>query len=144
MRRRQHDAGMEITGANREKCMPPFSKAEPPGPAVLDPPTRHREPKRSPRACPLVSPTSTPEQFLDESGSPRVRLLMSVADAQALADQFSAQISSRSEQRLLDQLWLRTVLIEQHRRVRRIERIGFRLRADRLLEALDPADRNIV
>jgi hypothetical protein len=63
---------------------------------------------------------------------------MSVADAQALADLLSARISSRSEQRLLDQLWLRTVLIEQHRRVRCIERIDFGLRADRLLEALDP------
>jgi hypothetical protein len=69
---------------------------------------------------------------------------MSVADAQALADLLSAQTPARSEQRLLDQLWLRTVLIEQHRRIRRTERIGFRIRADRLLEALDPPTWNII
>lgn len=64
---------------------------------------------------------------------------MSVADAQALADLLATQIPATSEQRLLDQLWLRTVLIEQYRRARRTERITFGTRADRLLEALDPA-----
>jgi hypothetical protein len=113
--------------------MPLLSKAKALRLAVLEPPTRRPQPKE---ACQT--------RHLDESGSPRVRLLMSVGDAQALADLLSAQTPARSEQRLLDQLWLRTVLIEQHRRIRRTERIGFRIRADRLLEALDPPTWNII
>lgn len=70
-----------------------------------------------------------------------MRLLMSVADAERLADLLSAQIPAKDEQCLLDQLWLRTILIEQQRRIRRAERTDFRIRADRLLEALDHGGR---
>lgn len=41
---------------------------------------------------------------------------------------------------VMDQLWLRTVLIEQRRRVPIVERAAFDERADRLLAALDPAE----
>jgi hypothetical protein len=40
--------------------------------------------------------------------------------------------------RLLDQLWLRVVLIEQRKRVNRDERTKFDARADRVLALLDP------
>ncbi|HYM46323.1 MAG TPA: hypothetical protein VES65_09235 [Solirubrobacteraceae bacterium] len=62
---------------------------------------------------------------------------MSMTDAQLLADLLSPP-SASDEQRLLDQLWLRTVFAEQRRRVRYDERTAFEIRADRLLEALDP------
>lgn len=66
-----------------------------------------------------------------------MRLLMSVADAERLADLLSAQTSAEDEQRLLDQLWLRTVLTEQWRRSRIFERPNFELRANQILTALD-------
>src|ERR1039457_1251253 len=108
---RPHDAGMGVPKANRERRMPLLSKAEASGLAVLDPPTRRSRPNRSRQIHQLVSDGPTPEQHIDEPGSPQVRLLMSVADAQGLADLLSAQIPAKDEQRLLDQLWLRTVLI---------------------------------
>lgn len=42
--------------------------------------------------------------------------------------------------RIMDQLWLRTVLIEQRRRMRVTERDAFDQRADRMLAALDPQE----
>jgi hypothetical protein len=63
---------------------------------------------------------------------------MSVADAQILADSLSSQTAPSVEQRILDQLWLRTVLIEQWRRTRIVERRAFQERADRALSVLDP------
>lgn len=69
---------------------------------------------------------------------PRVRLLMPLAEASALADALLSHTDDRDKQRVLDQLWLRTTLIEQSRRVRTTEREAFRERADRMLSALDP------
>jgi hypothetical protein len=135
---RPHDAGMGVPKANREKRMPLLSKAEASGLAVLDLPTRRSKPNRSRQTQQLASSGPTPGQHLDEPGSPRVRLLMHVADAERLADLLSAQIPAEDEQRLLDQLWLRTVLIEQWRRSRVAERSAFELRADQVLTALDP------
>jgi hypothetical protein len=42
--------------------------------------------------------------------------------------------------RVVDQLWLRSVLIEQWRRTRIAERPAFVERADRILAALDPSE----
>jgi hypothetical protein len=127
---------MQVKEANREKRMPSPSEAEVLGFAVLDPPVRHRQPKGSRRTHHLGSPGPTPEQHLDKLES-RVRLAMSVADAQVLANALSSQIAASVEQRILDQLWLRTVLIEQWRRTRIVERRAFQERADRVLSALD-------
>jgi hypothetical protein len=78
-----------------------------------------------------------PVSYADE-GIPQVRLSMSVAEAQAMAELLSSGSVGADEQRLLDQLWLRTVLIEQWRRVRVLERPAFARRADQVLAALDP------
>jgi hypothetical protein len=43
-------------------------------------------------------------------------------------------------ERVTDQLWLRSVFVEQLRRTRIDERGVFAIRADRLLEALDPQE----
>lgn len=69
---------------------------------------------------------------------PRVRLLMPLADASMLADVLSSCIGAADEQRILDQLWLRTTLVEQWRRTRIVDRRAFQERADRVLSALDP------
>lgn len=134
----QQEAGMEITETNQEERMPLRSKAEAPGLAVLDPPRQYRHPAGPHRTRQLSSTRLTSEQDLDEPGSPRVRISMSVADARALADLLSAEILAGDKQRLLDQLWLRTALIEQRRRIRRNERTDFQTRADSILAALDP------
>jgi hypothetical protein len=134
---RQHDAGMEIKKANREEPVPLLSQSEAPGLAVLDPPT-HRQPEGTRQTHQLSPLRPTPDHHLEESGSPRVRLLMSAADAKALANLLSAQTGTHVEHRILDQLWLRTVLIEQWRRTRIAERGAFRERADRVLSALEP------
>lgn len=70
----------------------------------------------------------------------RVRLLMSISDAEQLAERLTAAPPSPAVARLLDQLWLRSALIEQWRRTRLTERSSFAARADRLLAALDPVD----
>jgi len=134
---RPHDAGMEAPKANRERRMPLLSKAEASGLTVLDSPTRRSGPNRPRRTHQLASIGPTARQHLKAPGTPRVRLLMSVAEAERLADLLSARIPAKDEQRLLDQLWLRTVLIEQRRRVRRDERAAFVIRADRMLKAFD-------
>ncbi len=133
----QHDAGMEVKEANREERMPLLSKANPPGIAVLDPPTCHRQSRRS-RQTPQLASRPTSEQHLAELGCPKVRLSMSIVDAEALANLLSSNAIASVEQRILDQLWLRTTLIEQSRRTRNVERRAFRERADRVLSALDP------
>ncbi len=79
-----------------------------------------------------------PESYVDEAQTPRVRFAMSVDEAQVLADILPSRIDGRDGRRLLDQLWLRTVLIEQWRRTRVAERGAFQERADRALSALDP------
>lgn len=80
----------------------------------------------------------TSEPYADVGQTPRVRLSMSLVEAQAVADLLSLQCVASDGQRLLDQLWLRTVLIEQWRRTRVAERRAFQERADRTLRALDP------
>jgi hypothetical protein len=67
-----------------------------------------------------------------------VRIGLSVTAADALADRLIDKSHRESHERLLDQLWLRTMLIEQRRRVRLSERPAFDRRADKLLAALDP------
>jgi hypothetical protein len=62
---------------------------------------------------------------------------MPLASAEALADLLEGDASADAE-RLLDQLWLRSALIEQWRRTRISERRAFEVRADRILAALDP------
>ena len=68
---------------------------------------------------------------------PRVRLLMPLTSAAALADLLEGDTAIDAE-RVLDQLWLRSVLVEQWRRTRISERAAFEQRADRVLAALDP------
>lgn len=135
---RPHDAGMEAPKANRERLVPLLLKTEASGLAALDPPTRRSKTNRSHQTHQLASTGATSGQHLSEPKSPGVHLSMSVADAEGLADLLSAQIPSEDEQRLLDQLWLRTVLIEQWRRVRIVERKMFEERAERILRALNP------
>ena len=78
---------------------------------------------------------------MTSAGPPvRVRLLMSVADADALAAQLVEVPRTLWVRRTLDQLWLRSVLIEQWRRTRLAERAAFELRANRILTALDPPE----
>jgi hypothetical protein len=71
------------------------------------------------------------ESYVDEAQAPRVRFAMSVAGAEALANLLVVRSAGTGGQRLLDQLWLRTVLIEQWRRTRVAEREAFQERADR-------------
>lgn len=63
---------------------------------------------------------------------------MGLSQAEKLADQLTAAPASAGVQLLVDQLWLRSVMIEQWRRTRLAERDEFEARADRLLAALDP------
>jgi hypothetical protein len=67
----------------------------------------------------------------------RVRLFMPIEAAEALAGTLAMAPRTPVVQRLLDQLWLRTALIEQWRRMRIAERPAFADRADRVLAALD-------
>jgi hypothetical protein len=133
---RQHDAGMQVKEANREKRMPSASETNALGFAVLDPPVRRHSVKGARRTHHLGSPGPIPEQHHDKPEA-LVRLVMSLADAQVLANSLSSQTVASVEQRILDQLWLRTVLIEQWRRTRLAERRAFQERADRVLSALD-------
>lgn len=66
-----------------------------------------------------------------------VRMWMPERDAAALAD-LSFRLPADVVDRLSDQLWLRTVLVEQRRRTMLSERAAFDRRADAILEALDP------
>lgn len=68
----------------------------------------------------------------------RIRLLMPIAEAERLEIELTGAACTARTARLLDQLWLRSVLVEQWRRTRLSERAGFALRSDRILEALDP------
>ena len=68
-----------------------------------------------------------------------VRMGMSVVDAEALSDILLRCPDDVSE-RVLDQLWLRSVFVEQRRRTAITERDTFEARADRLLEMLDPPE----
>lgn len=66
----------------------------------------------------------------------RVRLFGTVEDAAALSDHL-AGLDRDQAQPLLDQLWLRAVMLEQWRRTSRSERDDFERRADRILAQLD-------
>lgn len=72
----------------------------------------------------------------------QVRMGMSMQTAERLADVLLelGPDQAEVEHRILDQLWLRTSLIEQRRRMRVSERAAFDARADRMLAALDPAE----
>ena len=70
--------------------------------------------------------------------SPRVRLLMPMDEAGRLGTQLTGAPRTPTVARLLDQLWLRSALVEQWRRTRLNERAEFERRADRILAALDP------
>jgi hypothetical protein len=65
---------------------------------------------------------------------------MSSADGLLLGKHLLSIRGTREECRHLDQLWLRSVLIEQWRRTPRVERGRFEVRADRLLRGLDLQD----
>ena len=75
-------------------------------------------------------PRSTPDT--------RVRLRMGETAARVLGEQLLAVRGTGREGRLLDQLWLRTVMVEEWRRTHVAERAAFEACADRLLAALDP------
>lgn len=68
-----------------------------------------------------------------------VRMDMPVADGEWLDDNLR-RMPADVRYRVLDQLWLRTILIEQRRRTRLAERRAFARRADRMLELLDPQE----
>jgi hypothetical protein len=68
---------------------------------------------------------------------PRIRFRMSSTDGLRLGEHLLSIRGSKEERCNLDQLWLRSVLIEQWRRTPRAERGRFEVRADRLLSALD-------
>lgn len=68
-----------------------------------------------------------------------VRMWMLAGDAADLASVLQ-RAPADVRDRLSDQLWLKTILIEQRRRTNTNERDTFDRRADRLLELLDPAD----
>lgn len=68
----------------------------------------------------------------------RVRLRMGENAARVLGEQLLAVRGTGQEGRLLDQLWLRTVMVEEWRRTHIAERAAFEACADRLLAALDP------
>lgn len=68
----------------------------------------------------------------------RVRLLMSVREADALAARLVEVPRTLWVRRTLDQLWLRSVLVDQWRRTRVAERSAFEIRANRILTAIDP------
>lgn len=68
-----------------------------------------------------------------------VRMGMS-ADASAAMANVLMRCPEDVRRRGLDQLWLRSVLVEQRRRTNTAARTRFDARADRILEALDPQE----
>ena len=68
-----------------------------------------------------------------------VRMGMSAPDAEALSD-ILLRCPDDVAERVQDQLWLRSVLVEQRRRARIDERGRFDIRADRILALLDPPE----
>jgi hypothetical protein len=65
-------------------------------------------------------------------------MTMTARLAERLAEHMLDVRGTRREEALCEQLWLRTVLVEQRRRTVMAERVAFDLQADRLLAALDP------
>lgn len=68
-----------------------------------------------------------------------VRMDLPMDVAERFADVLP-RVDAELRDRIHDQLWLRSVFIEQRRRTPRAERDGFNERADRILEALDPGE----
>jgi hypothetical protein len=69
---------------------------------------------------------------------PVVRMTMTARLAERLAEHLVDVRGTLRETALCEQLWLRTVLVEQRRRTVTAERAAFDAQADRLLAALDP------
>ena len=69
--------------------------------------------------------------------TPRVRMGDSADEARRTAA-WLLGARGADGQRVLDQLWLRTILVEQRRRELLSSRPNFDERADRVLAALDP------
>jgi hypothetical protein len=69
----------------------------------------------------------------------QVRMGLSVRDSAVLAD-LLLRCPEDVRLAVMDQFWLRTVLIEQRRRMRVTERDDFDARADRILAQLDPQE----
>jgi hypothetical protein len=68
-----------------------------------------------------------------------VRMRMSVAEGEAL-DEILHRTPADVTERVMDQLWLRSVFVEQRRRTTIAERPKFDERADCILANLDPSD----
>lgn len=66
-----------------------------------------------------------------------VRMGMSVAEGESLSE-LMPRLPVDVRDRVLDQIWLRSVLVEQRRRTTIAERDTFDARADAILEELDP------
>lgn len=134
-----HDTEIQISPTTSARPLPLLSNAETPAMAVLRSPTCPSKQSGTYQTRQPAPTGSTPgQQSAPEPRSPRVRLMMSVADTEGLAELLCAQMAPQDEQCLLDQLWLRTILIEQRKRIRRDERAAFAIRADRLLAVFDP------
>jgi hypothetical protein len=69
---------------------------------------------------------------------PTVRMTMTARLAERLAEHLIDVRGTEREAALCEQLWLRTVFVEQRRRTVMAERAAFDAQADRLLAALDP------
>jgi hypothetical protein len=72
-------------------------------------------------------------------GPVAVRMDMPSADADSVRE-LLFRVPWEIEQTLLDQLWLVAVFVEQRKRLNVNEREQFTVRADRVLEALDPRE----
>jgi hypothetical protein len=81
------------------------------------------------RALPVQHQSSAQDSYC-------VRIGMSVVDGEALAE-ILPRVPADVREQIHHQLWLRTVLIEQRRRVALAERARFDERADLALAALD-------
>lgn len=68
-----------------------------------------------------------------------VRMNMAVSDSEVIAD-LLPRCPQEVQGAVRDQLWLRTVLIEQFRRTNLGERDAFIARADGILAQLDPQE----
>jgi hypothetical protein len=130
-------AGTEATTPKRWNSMRRATTISPP--VVTEPKSKRlaassRRPERIPFS---EHQPMTPPLHATWNGRPRVRLRMPLRDAEELARRLSAVALTPTIQRVLDQLWLRSVLMEQWRRTRLSERADFERRADRILAALD-------